>query len=136
MQLRLNVPTLADGIEVFWPFAAGFDPLQCIDDAAHAREIGDGVALPGRDLLGQVVHAANACTTSAGRRCRTRENARQRALADAVATDQTGMPAVELFVEFGEQETAVGQLPRDALQRQRDRVRHEASSKSLRLCLR
>lgn len=108
-QALADIPTLANGVEVFRRTAARLDAQQRLQRVLHAGQAGHrGIRWRGY-LLGKVMHAAGAQATSAGRLQPSGKQARQDGLANAIASNQAGGALVEGFAELGEKRPAIRQ---------------------------
>jgi len=118
-----KVPIVADQVEVGGVDAAGIDALQGVKDRLEAGERRDRFAGEAVDLLRQVEHGAGTNAAARGRQQLAGQQAREHALAGAVAANQAGVSGIELLREACEQRRAVGKIERCAVERQ-EWVRH------------
>ncbi len=121
-----QVPLVGDQIEIQWVDAAGIDARECIEDGFDAGERGDRFARESVDLLREIEHGAGADAAAGSRLQLSGQQAREHALADAVAADQASVLGVELLSEAGQQRRAVGKIEGCAVERQ-EWVRHKTS---------
>ncbi len=113
-----NVPAIANRVEVFGRAAARLDAQQRLEPVLNADQAGHGGIGWRGHLLREVVHAAGAHATSAGRLQVPGQKARQHRLANAITPDQAGGSLVEGFAQLGEKRPAIRQGVGHAFERE------------------
>ena len=106
----LDVPVVADRVEVSLVDLAGLDRPDRGEDAVDAEQVGDRRLLPQRERLWQVADLTRGVDVAGRRGELAGDEAEQGGLAGAVATDQTGAVGAEGAVDPFERDGAVGPL--------------------------
>ena len=103
----LDVPVVADGLEVDLVDFAGFDGPQRGERAVDAEELGHGRLRGECEGLGQIADVARGVDASGGRSEQSGDQPEQRGLAGAVAADEAGSALGERPVDVRQGDGAV-----------------------------
>ena len=130
MRPGLDVPVVADRVEVRGVGVTGLDRAQRRQRRGHAQQLGDRPRNVEREPLGQVRDVADRRDLSRSRGELAGDQPQQRGLARAVAADQSGPSGAEGARHVAERDGAVRPRVRDALEQDgggESVSRHEAS---------
>ncbi len=119
---RLDVPVVADGVEVPLVDVAGLDRAQGVERAVDAEQARDARVEAERERLREVGDVAGGRHAPGRRREQAGDEAQQRGLAGAVVADEARAAGAERAGEVGERDGAVGPLEREVGQRHRGPV--------------
>ena len=128
---RLDVPVVADRVEVTLGDVAGLDRLHRIEDRLDAEQLGDRRVASQRERLRQVTDLVASVDVAGGRLQLARDKTEQGGLAGTVAADQPGSAGAEGAVDAVEGDGAVGPLEGQIAQGDCGFRRHCCASLSL-----